>query len=267
MQAKNINPEFANHPFNFYRQQNPEAAMRPAPAICAQYSDLYLEYRRMILKDTGYQLKESAEAFGAHAELINKWMDAEWEGDLIGDQLALWMRQQPNNQGRKLFEQALERGIDSIEDPAPELVSFFEQVDAVPELFDLEKAQRAADLLADLSPLMHYMANSSLIWVSSSVGPVSRMVGATGRFFDVENSLSRFVETSSYVVGDVSAADVFQRNSHCLKTGVRVRLMHSLIRNQVIKSPEKDIIDFAERGHPMSMHISANGGFMLPSIA
>lgn len=259
--SASINPEMAQHPNNFYRCQHPDKPLRPAPAISARYSATYEGYRRMMFADCDYQMKMSAAEFDA-CPATHRWMDAEWEGDYTSDQLALWMRQQPNNQGRKLFEQALENGIDSVTDAPDIMKAFFAQVDAIPQLFDLEKAQKGADLLANMSPLMHYMANTSLIWVSSTMGPVSRMVGSTGRFFNVENSLSRFVETSSYVVGDVSSADVFQRNSQSFKTGVRVRLMHSLIRNQVIKSDNKDLIDFAERGHPMSDHIGANGGFM-----
>ncbi|PVZ72087.1 hypothetical protein DC094_03450 [Pelagibaculum spongiae] len=258
-----VTSAFNDHPYNFYRKQQPEQPLRPAPAVSASYSSLYEGYRQMLFSDTGYWMKTSSAAFRPWKKRIDQWVDAEWEGDWVGDQLALWVKKQKDGSGRRLFEQALENGIDSVDQPPEIMKEFFEQVDATPKLFDLEKAQKGADLLADMSPAIHYMANTSLIWVSSSIGPVSRMVGATGRFFDVENSLSRFVETSSYVVGDVSSADVFQRFSKSLKTGVRVRLMHSQIRNQVIKvENQPDIMDFDQRGHPMSMRISTTGGMM-----
>ena len=253
---------FAQHPHNFYRCQSPNAPLRPAPPVSAQYNPIYTGYREMLFASTGYKIKRSAEEFKPYRARLDRWSDAEWEGDYIGDTLATWMRSTPNNEGRKLFNQALEYGIDSVADAPQIMKDYFQQVDATPQLFDMEKVQKGADILADLSPIMHYLANTSLMWTSTTLGPVSRMVGATGRFLDVANSLSRFVETSSYVVGDVSSADVFQRFSHSLKTGVNVRLMHSLIRNQVIKSDDLDVFDFEQRGHPISMRVGANGGMM-----
>lgn len=253
---------FAQHPYNFYRCQRPNAPLRPAPKVSAQYNPIYTGYREMLFASTGYSIKRSAEEFKPFSTRLDRWSDAEWEGDYIGDTLAIWMRSTPNNEGRKLFNQALEYGIESVADAPQIMRDYFRQVDATPQLFDMKKVQKGADMLADLSPIMHYLANTSLMWTSTTLGPVSRMVGATGRFLDVANSLSRFVETSSYVVGDVSSADVFQRFSRSLKTGVNVRLMHSLIRNQVIKSDDLDVFDFENRGHPMSMRIGANGGMM-----
>jgi hypothetical protein len=260
--SSSINHKLEQHPYNFYRCQSPDAPLRPAPNISARYNPIYTGYREMLFASTDYKIKRSAEEFKPHAELLDRWADAEWEGDYTGDTLATWMKSTPNNEGRALFNQALENGIASVTDAPQIMKEFFQQVDATPRLFDMEKVQKGADVLADLSPIMHYLANTSLMWTSTTLGPVSRMVGATGRFLDVANSLSRFVETSSYVVGDVSSADVFQRDSHSLKTGVNVRLMHSLIRNQVIKSTDEDVIDFENRGHPISMRIGANGGMM-----
>jgi len=262
MKNTHINSELTQHPYNFYRSQSPDRPLRPAPAISCEYNPIYTGYREMLFASTGYQIKRSAKEFEAYKLLLDKWSDGEWEGDYTSDALATWMRSTPNNEGRALFNKALEYGIESVDNPPTIMKDFFAQVDATPELFDMAKVQKGADVLADLSPIMHYLANTSLMWTSTTLGPVSRMVGATGRFLDVANSLSRFVETSSYVVGDVSSADVFQRFSHSLKTGVNVRLMHSLIRNQVIKSTDEDLINFADRGHPMSMRVGANGGMM-----
>jgi hypothetical protein len=262
MNNPDTNSKLVHHPYNFYRCQFPDAPLRPAPNISASYNPIYTGYREMLFASTDYKIKRSAEEFQPYEGLLGRWADAEWEGDYTGDTLASWMKSTPNNEGRALFNLALENGIDSIENAPPIMKDFFEQVDATPRLFDMKKVQKGADVLADLSPIMHYLANTSLMWTSTTLGPVSRMVGATGRFLDVANSLSRFVETSSYVVGDVSSADVFQRHSHSLKTGVNVRLMHSLIRNQVVKSNDVDMVDFENRGHPISMRIGANGGMM-----
>lgn len=262
MKSTSTNTKLAQHPYNFYRCQTPDKPLRPAPAISSNYNPIYTGYREMLFASTDYKIKRSAAEFKHYKTLLDKWSDAEWEGDYLGDTLAKWMREQDNNEGRTLFNLALENGINSVANAPQVMKEFFQQVDATPQLFDMSKVQKGADILADLSPIMHYLANTSLMWTSTTLGPVSRMVGATGRFLDVANSLSRFVETSSYVVGDVSSADVFQRHSQSLKTGVNVRLMHSLIRNQVIKSTDEDLINFEHRGHPMSMRVGANGGMM-----
>ena len=248
------------HPHDFARRHRPEAPLRPAPDSISNYTPLFEFYRHKMFSTTDYRPKLSAEAFAPQAELLARWNDREWEGDPLADEVVALFHRLPSGQGRRLFEQALEQGIESVDHPPEALSALFNQLAELPERFDMHKVQRGADNLADLSPLVHYLANTSMVWVSTNVGPVSRMVGATGRFFDIKKSLSRFVETTSYVLGDVSAVDAFQTGSQSLKNGTRVRIMHALVRAHAMNSDDLNVTDYARRGNPMSMRNSISGG-------
>lgn len=253
-------PSYMIHPNYFYRSDNPDAPLRSATPVTSHYVDTFEFFRKKFLSATGYEIKKSKEAFSKYQNLTDIWDDCNWEGDRAADSLANSFREKGGSLGRKQFEKALEEGISSVDSPSEELVDFFKEVDAIPELFDLDKAQRAADHLADLPLFVLYTANLSMAWMSSNLGSVGRMVGATGRFFDVQKSAARFVETAKYVIGDVSSSDVYQRSSESLKDACRVRLMHALIRTHSMKNTNKEIFDFSERGNPMGMKQSIFAG-------
>src|SRR5690606_24219763 len=59
-----------------------------------------------------------------------------WDGDPSMDAVLDWMYANGVGESRSLFEQALERGIESIEDAPEPLKNFFAEVDTVPDSLD-----------------------------------------------------------------------------------------------------------------------------------
>ena len=59
--------------------------------------------------------------------------DHMWQTDEQGAALAESFRRDGAKKARADFEQALNKGIETVEEPSSELVAFFEQVDTIPE--------------------------------------------------------------------------------------------------------------------------------------
>ena len=60
-------------------------------------------------------------------------------GDPLADDLVLSFERLPRGRGYKLLQNALDHGIDSLDDPPPELVTLFRQVDHVPFWVDWDR--------------------------------------------------------------------------------------------------------------------------------
>ena len=76
---------------------------------------------------------------------------------LLADEVAydafLGFKDKTQNAGWRMFEQALEHGIDSVDDPAPSLVTLFDELDRVPEWVDFDQLERGAIAFWRAGPL------------------------------------------------------------------------------------------------------------------
>lgn len=260
--VSSIKNEQKTHPYHFYRDENPDLPIRETPPINDHYQSIFEHLRNKFLPVLGYTPKRNLKEFEAYKARIAQWNDIAWQGDRIGDNLAKMFRELPPGQGRKQFEQVLENGIDSIKNPHPALIELAEHIDNIPKLFDMNKVKRGSEILAAVPYFSYYMAMLSQLGVGSNFGPIGRMVGASGRFFNIKKSASRLLETFKYVMGDMIAEDAFQAGSESLKDAYRVKLMHALVRNHAMQNEDKEIYDFENRGNPINMRESMGGAFV-----
>lgn len=259
---KSINP--LQHPYHFYRSEMPNSPLREPPIAKSTYESIFEPFRNKFLSEIGYKPKYSLEEFKKnpkYEDLINTWFDLSWQGDRIGDDLATMLREMPGSQGRKQFEKVLEGEIDKIQNPHPALVALSSNMKNIPELFDLDKVKRGADILSDIPAFSHYMSTLSQLVISTNFSSGSRIVAASGKLFDVKRSITRMLESTKYILGDLTSPDLFQADSESLKDAYRVRLMHALIRKNAMKSDNKDIYDFENIGNPIDMLLTLQGGY------
>lgn len=73
-------------------------------------------------------------------------------GDRLADAVVEMYKDLPAGQGRKLVDQALEHGIDSIDNPPQALIALFEQVDDEPIWLDHDKLRLACDVSRRVGP-------------------------------------------------------------------------------------------------------------------
>ncbi|OUR98011.1 hypothetical protein A9Q81_12165 [Gammaproteobacteria bacterium 42_54_T18] len=157
------------------------------------------------------------------------------EGDPLADTVVLWMHTLPTGEGRKLFEQALESGIQSIKSPPQPLVDLFKQLDDRPTWVDDEALTLACKtgLRAGLGGqlVLSCMALMGGYRSGAAVKPLV-MTGAL-----TSMAKRRLAETSRFVV-DLYNSPTLSRNSAGFKSAVRVRLMHALVRHRLANNPQ-----------------------------
>ena len=160
-----------------------------------------------------------------------------WDGDPLMDAWVDWMYEHGTREGRMLFEQALNHGIDSLSDPPEPLRALFAEADRRPDWLEPELLEEGARfihgtgltgpyVLRDLALMGGYMLsgfNQALVRTGALNKGASRRIAETGKWWvdcTRPGGLERF-------------ADGFRGTLH-------VRLVHSLVRRNLDRDPEWD---------------------------
>src|SRR5690606_35401912 len=102
--------------------------LRRAPEESLVYNPAWTPARKKLFG----QWVEVTDGIPEQNEVIAKVLDRLWDGDPLMDEVAKMFKRLPSGQGRKMFEQALEKGIDTVENPPEELVALYKQLDRIP---------------------------------------------------------------------------------------------------------------------------------------
>ena len=177
---------------------------------------------------------------------IARLREALTEGDPVADALAEWVLTTPS--GRAQFERAVEHGIDAV-DRAPEpLRAFFQVVDAVPPWLDRRTVRLGTETMARVGA-GGYVALGAVSLMSGYLGSAAvkplAMTGALTRM-----ARRRLLETSTFVL-DVSVSGELDRFSPGVRSALRVRLMHAIVRRSLAASPRWRSEDW---GAPINQH-------------
>lgn len=147
--------------------------------------------------------------------------------DPVADDLVAAMRRD-RLRVRTQFEQALEHGIETVDDPAPEVAAFIATLDDVPFWVDYDKLDLAARAIARM-PMSTLMAFTTAIafpatYVSPRVNDVLLRGGDLAK-----RAAGRIVETVSWSM-DCTAPGGMERFGAGTKNTARVRVVHAYIR-------------------------------------
>lgn len=152
-------------------------------------------------------------------------------GDPAMDTIVAWMFDERASERKAMFERALSRGIDAVEDAPPELRRFFVDELRDPPWLDralLEEGVRASQLpgetavlvLRDLALMGGYVyfntMNQTLARAGALTKDTSRRIGETGKWIE-----------------DVTEPYGLERHGIGFVSTVRVRMIHALIRRHV----------------------------------
>ncbi|WP_459545098.1 oxygenase MpaB family protein [Nocardia sp. X0981] len=192
---------------------------------------------------------EQAEAFIRLADICDEPADA----------LVAGMRRLPSGVGRRLFEQALEHGIESVEDPFPELVEFFRVVDEVPPWVDFDILRTAHRVLSMVPQSTLTRTTISLVFPLSYVAGRANEVLIRGGDL-AEKAPRRLVETVNWIFR-CTDYDGMTRYGEGFKATVRVRVVHAYVRAGMNALPEWN---HTEWGRPVNqLHMTVT---MLPIV-
>ncbi|MDV2423993.1 oxygenase MpaB family protein [Corynebacterium curieae] len=241
----------------FYREGMP---LRPAPhrrTASPSWSTL-----RHNMFDGWHTVEDSWEGYGTlQTRLLDDHM---WQTDETGEKLAQAFRRDGAKESRAKFEQALNHGIDTVQDPAPELVEFFKEVDRIPEWLDLEAAERGRVAYYNVTRTAEVLAIAFAYWATTLEDRTSAATGETGMF--EFQAMQRSIETAQFFV-DLGKKNVFERFGEGRKAAVCVRLLHAQANRGLEKmwGPEH----YNEFGRPIgsSFLVSGEGWFGLMPLA
>ncbi|WP_433681785.1 oxygenase MpaB family protein [Nocardia sp. CA-119907] len=167
-------------------------------------------------------------------------------GDPLADAVIAMFKRLPVGEGRRMFEIAVERGIDAVPDAPAELVAFFGQVEADPYWLDRIKIDRGARVVERTS-----------VWGGIAMGMFALMGGYLASRADKTlvgtgdldaMAPRRLAETTQWWL-DVTTPGGLERNQVGYKSVLRVRLMHALVRAGMNRRPDWD---YAAWDHPVN---------------
>jgi hypothetical protein len=159
-------------------------------------------------------------------------------GDPLADDLVAAFRRLPAGVGRAQFETAIVHGIAAVKDPMPELVAFFDQVEARPYWVNQEKLDHAARVSARLGVIAGFTSLSMFSLMGGYLASrADKTLVATG---DLEGMAPRrLAETLIWTV-DVTARGGLERQAAGFTGTLRVRLMHAMVRAGMARRPDWD---------------------------
>ena len=152
-------------------------------------------------------------------------------------------RSKDQNSGWRMFEQALEHGINSLDDPAPSLVDFFRELDRVPGWVDFDQIHRGAVAFWRAGPLVPMVLAYSVIGVGFTDYAASRPVLFSGRMTSRDQVGQRLLESFRFIARAYTPGGMV-RTAEGFKHTVRVRMIHATVRHTLSRSPDWDWHDW-----------------------
>ncbi|SLF93708.1 oxygenase MpaB family protein [Mycobacteroides abscessus] len=182
-------------------------------------------------------------------------------GDPLADAVVAMFARLPVGQGRRMFETAIEEGIDAVENPPEELVAFFEQIDARPYWLDDKKLELAARVSMRTGVVGLGLALPGLALTGGYLSSrADKPLVGTGNLQAM--APRRLNETAQWLI-DVTSPGGLDRFSPGFKGIPRVRLMHALVRAAMNR---RDDWDYEAWDSPVNQ-IQLAGTLMLFSLA
>lgn len=159
-------------------------------------------------------------------------------GDEIGYQLFAELQQLPGprGQGKQLFEQAIEHGIDSLENPPAALVEFFRQTDAVPSWVDWDQLRRGSIAYWRAGQIVVMALAYAAIGAGFRTYGGSRPLVMSRRLIERDQVGRRMVETLRWAASS-TAPDGMRRDGDGYRLTMKVRWIHMAVRYFLSRDP------------------------------
>lgn len=167
----------------------------------------------------------------------NEMVAALWQGDAPMDALLDWMYEFGPREGRKLYEQALERGIASIADAPKPLRDFFKMIERTPSWVDHALIEDGVSFIHRTGLAGPYVLRDFALmggYLLSGFNHALVMTGALNK-----GAAQRIAETGKWWV-DCTEHDGLSRFGVGFKTTLRVRMVHGMVRRHLPTRPEWD---------------------------
>jgi len=145
--------------------------------------------------------------------------------------------------GRKMFLQALEHGIDSVEGAPPELVTLFKSVDDVPDWVDWHQLHRGSVAYWRVGKLTVMALAYAAIGAGFRTYGGSRELVLSRRLIERDQVGRRLIETLRWAA-NASKPDGMRRHSDGFRMTMKVRMLHAAVRYHCSRSRHWDWNDW-----------------------
>ncbi len=157
-------------------------------------------------------------------------------GDPLADDLITCFERLTYHKGFRLLVQAIDHGIDSIQDPPAELVALFRQIEHIPFWVDWERMNIASRKV---------LRNGWLLAMALAVYAVPHTYLATGnKPLAITGALlystaKRYALTTRFVT-EVFLPGSMRRDAEGFRVAIFIRIMHARARQQILNSGKWD---------------------------
>lgn len=169
---------------------------------------------------------EARRRFGAMAERYGRFL---LEGDPLADALA---RELLAGSGREPFERALAGGLAAVPNPTPALRAFFAEVERVPSWVDPRALRVGARTYQRTGQSMMFVLSAWSLMNGYHSSAAVKPLMATGQLDAA--APRRLAETGRFLV-EVCQTGGLERAAPGFQTAVRVRLMHAIVRQTLLR--------------------------------
>ena len=179
-------------------------------------------------------------------------------GDPLADDFAALYPTLGYAKARAMLDTALEQGIEHVDNPPPELVALFKELDSPPMWLDWRLIEKGAAVMRRYAPLswLTMRLAFSQTYINANAGLPLFLTGSL-----TEKTVARRLkETSKWRMG-IQMPGAMKRFGEGFKTVVRVRILHALVRNHLINHPEWDVQQYGMPIPQLDM-CGANVGMM-----
>lgn len=160
------------------------------------------------------------------------------QGDPLMDDVVTWMFDEGAGRAKAMFEQALTRGIDTVENAPAPLRALFEHVESAPPWLNrdlLDEGSQIAQLAGMAS--FYVLRDMALMGGYVYFNSMNQTLAATGALR--KNVSLRLGETGKWL-GDVTKPGGLGRFSDGFITTLQVRMVHALVRRALLKREDWD---------------------------
>ena len=152
------------------------------------------------------------------------------------DKVVAWMFEKGPWQSKKLFDQALEQGIDSLQDPPEVLVTFFKEIETSPEWLNrahLEQAIKPSHLYGGVG--FYVLRDMALMGGYAYFNSMNQTLASAGSLH--KDTSLRIGETGKWLI-DVTEPQGMTRFGPGFISTIKVRMIHALIRRHLQTKPD-----------------------------
>ncbi|RKG35093.1 DUF2236 domain-containing protein [Acinetobacter guerrae] len=192
----------------------------------------HIQQQGVLLKPLSFIIKKQVIPNSSRYQQLG---DGLWQGDPSMDVLVEWLFSENPAQRKKIFEQALQHGISSIEDCPIEIQHFFKQIETYPAWLDQKKMEQALDFIAATGIHANYILRDVALMGGYLLSGLNQALVLTGALN--KGASRRLAETSKWWI-DCTTKNGLRRDGAGFKSTIHVRMIHSLVRRNLKKRQE-----------------------------